>query len=258
MNLSNPKSHTNASRVFLSIVSHDDSKSLLLFIQDLANHAAYVAERTVVTHNIPCRESATAAISRLMQVTNPHPLGFAENHNQAFNLLQASHGPFNDEDWFVVVNPDIRFSSDPFAKICEQARGRVGIVAPRVLDQAGRPTDSARELPSLVDIFKGLMGIRKESSKPKWFAGMFLAIRVDCWRSVGGFCEAFFMYCEDADLCFRAQEKGWELRHLRDIDVVHEGRRASHRSIRHFLWHVNSLKILWRTSGYKFMKRYRI
>jgi GT2 family glycosyltransferase len=258
MNLSNQKSRLNASRVFLSIVSHNDTKNLLLLVQDLLNHAGYVAGSTIVTHNIPCSDSTRATISRLMQVTNPRPLGFAENHNQAFNLLQASHGPFNDDDWFVVVNPDIRFSSDPFAKICEQEWGRVGIVAPRVLDQLGRPTDSARDLPSLLDIFKGIIRIRKESSRPKWFAGMFLAIRVDCWRSVGGFCEAFFMYCEDADLCFRAQENGWDLGHLQDVFVVHEGRRSSHRSLRHFLWHVNSLKTLWRTSGYKFMKGYRI
>jgi hypothetical protein len=77
---------------------------------------------------------------------------------------------------------------------------------------------------------------------------MCLVLNSAAFRSVGGFDERFFMYCEDTDLCLRMQLAGWRVRYVSDVQVVHAARRHSHRTVRYMVWHVASLMRLW-TSG---------
>jgi hypothetical protein len=83
-----------------------------------------------------------------------------------------------------------------------------------------------------------------------WLAGMCLVMNSEAFGSVGGFDERYFLYCEDTDLCLRLQLAGWRLRHVPNVRVVHDARRASHRALRPFLWHVTSLLRLWTSSPY--------
>jgi N-acetylglucosaminyl-diphospho-decaprenol L-rhamnosyltransferase len=41
-----------------------------------------------------------------------------------------------------------------------------------------------------------------------------MIVRLACWDEVGGMDEDFFLYWEDADLCQRARDAGWEVRVL--------------------------------------------
>jgi len=223
-------------------------------LYDLKRYAIEMTARTIVTHNLATQVITADAAPDVLHVKNHAPLGFAANHNRAFRYLDDQRGPIRDQDWFIVVNPDVRFNADPFTRICSESPSDLGIVAPLVVDRFGVPTDAARELPTLSNVLTGIARMRKHSDHASWFAGMFLAIRASCWRDLGGFSEDYFMYCEDADLCLRARARGWQLKHLKDFCVVHEGQRASHRSLKHFIWHLNSLRKLWKTGAYRSMK----
>ena len=50
-----------------------------------------------------------------------------------------------------------------------------------------------------------------------------MAIRREAFNGVGGFDESFFMYCEDADLCYRMKKAGWEIHFAPVTTVVHVG-----------------------------------
>jgi GT2 family glycosyltransferase len=56
-----------------------------------------------------------------------------------------------------------------------------------------------------------------------WVKGAALAIRRTAFDAVGGFDESFFMYFEDADLCYRLNAAGWQVHFAPVTTVVHVG-----------------------------------
>ena len=76
-----------------------------------------------------------------------------------------------------------------------------------------------------------------------------MAFRADVFAGLGGFDERYFMYCEDVDICLRAQLAGYRLERA-DAKVVHHTQRRTLKSLRHLTWHVRSLLRLWRSPAY--------
>ena len=60
-------------------------------------------------------------------------------------------------------------------------------------------------------------------------SGALLAVRGDCYRSLGGFDEGFFLHCEDLDLFSRARNAGWEIVLAHNAEATHR-KGVSHRS----------------------------
>ena len=54
-----------------------------------------------------------------------------------------------------------------------------------------------------------------------WVAGTIMLIHRDCWDRIGGFDEDYFMYWEDADLCFRAKKAGFRTMYFPSSFVLH-------------------------------------
>ena len=201
----------------------------------------------VLTLNLPEDESFLDAFIDLPihVIRNSSPKGFGANHNAAFVASRGEH--------FVVVNPDIRardFSLLPL--ILTLSGSRVGACGPVVLNASGDVEDSARRFPSLWRLTQRIVGrIAKMKRAPDyrwhdrsisvdWLAGMFVMFHRDAFKEVRGFDERFFMYMEDADICRRLRVIGWETRLCPETTVIHDGQRASRRSVRHMTWHLRS------------------
>jgi GT2 family glycosyltransferase len=60
-----------------------------------------------------------------------------------------------------------------------------------------------------------------------YFTGCALAFDITFLEKVGNFNEKFFMYGEDVELTFRAQEKGVSLKLLENEFVIHEGSKSA-------------------------------
>ncbi len=56
-----------------------------------------------------------------------------------------------------------------------------------------------------------------------WVSGAAMAIRRSAFDAVFGFDEAFFMYFEEVDLCYRLAEAGWETWFAPVTEIVHVG-----------------------------------
>jgi GT2 family glycosyltransferase len=187
----------------------------------------------------------------VVTVCNSYPRGFGANHNAAFELCNTT--------WFAVLNPDLKLDkSEPFTKLvnlcCNDQLSKVGLIAPKIIDEKGMPEDSVRENLSLWSVIKrqlfGRVIINEhiyhdQKTKFLWFGGMCLLLNSAAFKAVGGFDQRFFLYCEDYDLCARLHIHGYQLLYSPEISIVHMAQRDSHRSIHHFFLHISSLIRVW-------------
>ena len=227
----------------LSIISHDQGPLALELLQDLT--AQGITRGIRLTINRPDTQTAWPEWPGLQRHTNPHPLGFAANHNRAFADSQAR--------FFCVLNPDLRLSNDPFPALLDCMQDpQVGLVAPLVRHPLGALEDSARHFPTLSGLLRKAMGLgdgryhlqpnHLAGPQPvQWVAGMFLLIRADAFRAVGGFDDKFHLYYEDVDLCARLWRAGWKVMLCPQACVVHAAQRASRHKPRYAAWHAASM-----------------
>ena len=54
-----------------------------------------------------------------------------------------------------------------------------------------------------------------------WVSGACFLVRRTAFEQVGGFDEAYFMYAEDVDLCWRLGRAGWRVLYAPDAEIVH-------------------------------------
>jgi N-acetylglucosaminyl-diphospho-decaprenol L-rhamnosyltransferase len=243
-------------RFTASVVSHGQMPLVNSLIADLVRNASPQLRRLVVTVNVPEAEAVQAegAPFEVRVVRNDRAQGFGANHNRAFEHC--------DTAWFAVLNPDLRLPTDALGALFAAGTSADGLLAPLILDADGDPADSARRLPTPWQVAARRLRLQRAVPDPEfdWLAGMCLMLNSEAFRALGGFDPRYFLYCEDTDLCLRLQRAGWRLRQIRSIQVVHDARRQSHRSMRYLGWHVASLLRLWasRTFWAYLMQRQRL
>lgn len=231
--------------LLVSIVSHGHGAMVQRLLGQLAADASVA--RVVLTLNIP--EPAPEPPPQgwpfvLETVVNASPRGFGANHNRA---LRGAQLPY-----VCVLNPDVELipGQEPFAALVGAAACEgVGCAYPQQFDAAGHIQDSEREIPSPLALWRRRV-LRQSQKRVEWVNAACIVLPLSVWQSLKGFDEAYFMYCEDVDLCLRVRLLGLRLQRA-DARIVHEGQRASGRQWRHLIWHVGSLLRLWGSTAYR-------
>ena len=128
---------------------------------------------------------------------------------------------------------------DPAGTLQESARGDPNMLT----GLFGRTSFLSRVFPWLAPVQRNLMSAALATSKDPshrvdWVSGACMLARRDALARVGGFDEGYFLYWEDADLCRRLRNAGWETRYMTGATAVHEvgqsSRNASSLAAREF------------------------
>lgn len=232
--------------VTISVVSHNQIHLVANLLQDLNRHCAAVVERIVLTCNVPGEEILARFPGRIpvVEIHNAQVAGFGANHNRAFENC--------DTEWFLVINPDVRLSSDVISRLLARKRPGTGLLAPQETDASGAPRDHPR---SLITPWSLLVRRLSGGQEPAphhlaWVKGMFMLMPSRVFNSVGGFDERYVLYCEDFDLCARMIVQGWTVDHHPDITLHHEWQRDSRRSLSHLRHHLSSLLRMWSSNAF--------
>lgn len=234
--------------VVVSIVSHLQIELVSLLLNDFLKFGPKEDYIIILTINLPEDLAALRNFESLpiRVVLNESPKGFGANHNCAFNLIKS--------DIFVVLNPDIRLLSSFDSIFYKLRRNEVfGIIAPKVLDSNGRVDDSARVFPTVLSVVRRLLSksrtdyvVRDTMLNVDWVGGMFMTFRAETYADVSGFDEAYFMYMEDVDICYRIKNMlGKKVLLDPEVTVVHDARRMSRKRLKYLKWHVNSYFIFF-------------
>jgi GT2 family glycosyltransferase len=230
--------------ITISIVSHLQAALVADLLRDIESHCKSPPAQVILTVNVeePLGFRPEDFSFGLEIIRNPARRGFGANHNAAFRRAAGGH--------FCVLNPDVRFSGNPFPPLLEAlADESVGAVSALVLDREGAVEDHARRFPRAATLLrKALLGARQDypglgrsARSVEWIAGMFMLFRSAVFRRIGGFDERYFLYYEDVDLCARLRAAGYDIRVEPAARIVHDARRESRRNIRRMARHLVSM-----------------
>ncbi len=133
----------------------------------------------------------------------------------------------------LVSNPDVEVRPGALAALTQVMADDAGcaLVGPLIRTPEGDRYPSARRFPSMVDAAgHALLGIFAPDNRftrsyqqaglddaaggPQrvdWVSGACFLVRRAAFEQVGGFDEAYFMYAEDVDLCWRLGRAGWRV-----------------------------------------------
>ena len=85
---------------------------------------------------------------------------------------------------------------------------------------------------------------RTAQPPPDYLTGASLLLRTDAMREIGLFDEAFFLYWEDTDICFRLRKGGWGLT-VAPVVVRHQGSSTTGRNPRQRSFHTARSYVLF-------------
>jgi N-acetylglucosaminyl-diphospho-decaprenol L-rhamnosyltransferase len=230
--------------ITVSIVSHRQWALILPLLEDLDLHCHDSVARVLLTVNVEESEQPVLRSLRFQVevIRNRKPLGYGANHNQAFKQCATP--------WFLILNPDIRLSSDILAPMLATAGKRSAILAPRIFEPPRHQAEPHRALLTPLEIVTRRKPAYVAPASPDWIPGLFMLFRAEAFAAIGGFDERYFMYGEDFDICARARLAGWHLQIDETRHAEHDARRASHRSWRALHWHVSSLLKVWTSAAF--------
>jgi N-acetylglucosaminyl-diphospho-decaprenol L-rhamnosyltransferase len=229
--------------ISISIVSHMQMDLIVNLLDDIERACISKKIEVILTLNANEYLDTLSYSYPLSIIKNDSPKGFGANHNQAFKLAKGK--------FFCVMNPDIRLNEDPFPALLNGLEvDTVGVISPIIMNDSNLIEDSARLFPSPISIFfklvnklfnRSVIGTAVGNEAYEWVGGMFMLFTANTYKLINGFDERYFMYYEDVDICARLTNMGKQVVLCQSTSVIHLAQRASHRSMKHLRWHLNSM-----------------
>jgi GT2 family glycosyltransferase len=184
---------------------------------------------------------------RLVRSTN---VGYAGGINLGVRSAEPV-GPI------VVLNPDVRLHDGAIVRlVAALGNPGVGITAPRVLDPDGSLALSLRREPTLarglglagtgVPLLSEYVTDEDDYARPgpvDWALGAVLAISRECWDTVGGWDESYFLYSEETDFCLRARDLGFATWYEPAAECEHIGGGSGRDDLTHTMQVVNRVRL---------------
>ena len=146
-------------------------------------------------------------------------------------------------EYLCILNPDTVVAEDTFEKLLAfaQTKTDLGIVGCKLVDGTGHfLSESKRGVPTPFVAITKMSGIYKlfpkiaafgkyyaqhlsenQTGKVEVLVGAFMFMKLDFYRELGGFDEAFFMYGEDIDLSYRSIKSGKSNYYFSETSVIH-------------------------------------
>lgn len=167
-------------------------------------------------------------------IANTDNVGFARANNQAIRLSQGRYILLLNSDAFVKEN-----TLDHMLAFMD-SHPDAGMAGCKLLYEDGRLQPSCATFPTLATEFYIATGLDKLFAKSKIFGqylmtdwdysdtrpvdvimGAFMLARAEVIQKVGLMDEAFFMYSEEVDWCYRFKAAGWKVYFCPDVETIH-------------------------------------
>ncbi len=190
-------------------------------------------------------------------------VGYGRGHNLAIERAASRY--------HLVLNPDIDLDRQALIRAVEffESHADVGLLTPRIGDEAGHIQYLCRRYPTLLDLFvrgflpasvrrffahrlaryemQDLINERDIVWDPPIVSGCFMLFRTSVLKRLAGFDPRYFLYFEDYDLSLRTHEVT-RIAYLPAVRVLHHGGGAARKGFAHIR--------MFAASAFKFFNRF--
>lgn len=234
-------------KLLIVIVNYKTPELTIDCLRSLEPEIATVAGgcRVVVTDNASgdgSAETIEAAIhdngwsSWAQSKPLPRNGGFAYGNNEGIRPALSSNDP---PEYFYLLNPDTRVLPGALMALVDflDAHPRAGIVGSRVENEDGSVRRSVFRFHTVCGEVEGCARIGlvskflkssivappvpDKAEKAEWVSGSSMVVRREVFQQIGLLDEAYFMYFEETDFCFRADRAGWECWYVPQARIIH-------------------------------------
>lgn len=222
------------------IVSFNTKKLLADCIRSLRKHTKSLEYEIIVVDNnsqdgsVELAESYTGSIR---VIKNKKNLGFSKANNQG---IKAARGKY-----ILLLNSDSYLLGDSLGFMVEwmDRNPAVGIASCRLKNTDGSLQANGGYFPTIgrillwstflddIPLFSGKsyhpapnVSIFQYEHFQDWVMGAFFMIRREVIKQIGGLDEKIFMYGEELEYCYRANQAGWKVAYVPATSIVHIGR----------------------------------
>jgi N-acetylglucosaminyl-diphospho-decaprenol L-rhamnosyltransferase len=229
-------------RVRIGIVSWNTAPLLDRCLAAIPKAAAGLNFDVVVVDNHSADESVQLAgrHAGVTVIANESNVGYARGMNQAL-MYESAPSSF---DAFIALNSDTVPPQNSLSQLVKRLMDdpTLGLVAPRLVNEDGTLQHSVYRFPSSLIAFiiwavpfplqrgwlarKWWLDGRVPHDQPcdvDWAIGAVHVIRAKAVPEWPPYCERWFMYVEDMDLCWRLGQHGWRCRLQPEVEVMHVG-----------------------------------
>jgi N-acetylglucosaminyl-diphospho-decaprenol L-rhamnosyltransferase len=226
----------NEVQLTISIVSYNTRADLLACLESIAAAPPTRTHRTIVVDNGSGDGSVEAVRARFTDVRvveSGGNIGYGRANNLA--LLGAPGAAY------AILNSDLVLQPGSLDRCCDylEAHPSAGIVGGALLNPDGSMQKNwatgeltldavraeqlfqSRLAPARYDDYFRTRWDHADTRALPQVCGAFMVVRSSLFNAIGGFDPAYFMYCEDTDLCRRIRDKGSECVYLHDAPAIH-------------------------------------
>ncbi|MBI3006533.1 MAG: glycosyltransferase [Ignavibacteriales bacterium] len=224
-------------------------------VRDFLHHALHslqkatkgISSEIIVVDNASDDGSAEMVRKRfpgVQLIVNKHNLGFAKANNIG---LESARGKL-----LLLINPDTVVQEDTLRVMMRffDEYPDAGLAGCKILNPDGSfQLSCRRSFPTPWVALTKISGLSKVFPRSSWFgkynltylnadetyevdavSGSFMMLRRDVYQHVGGLDEAFFMYGEDLDWCYRIQKAGRKIFYVHTTQIIHYKGESTKRS----------------------------
>jgi GT2 family glycosyltransferase len=227
--------------IAIVILNWNGKDLLRKFLPDIIRYSDPVYTTIYLADNASTDDSIDFVkhnFSEVKIIKNDKNYGYAQGYNEALKQVDA--------DIFGLVNSDIEATKDWLIPILEhfQNKTNTAVVQPKILDYKNKQKfEYAGAGGGLLDrlgypycrgrVFNTLetdKGQYDDTQKITWASGACFFVRGNVFKELQGFDDLYFAHQEEVDLCWRAQNRGYDVQYVGATTVYHVGGATLHNS----------------------------
>lgn len=220
-------------KLAIVILNWNGKKLLAQFLPSIVNFSSDLAD-IYIADNASSDDSiayVTHSFPSVKIVRNTSNGGYAKGYNEALRSIEA--------DLYCLINSDVEVTSNWLTPVIEvfKREKNTAIIQPKLLDYHYKGKfEYAGAGGGFIDFYgypycRGRVfnclekdeGQFDDTTEIFWASGACFFIRSQVYEQLGGFDEDYFAHQEEIDLCWRAQNEGYDVKYVGASTVYHVG-----------------------------------